>query len=158
MQPYNPDNYSAEILLARTLAFAAQVPDYEDVVSACNVALPSDVATFLTRSQFAPHLGYFLAKNRMVLERITNLPSEQALIELRGLERNIQLHEPWWLSWWAFLASLRPTAPKPRALPDLAPREPPTDWGQFWDCWLNFPPAPTDVLSSWNPDPTSRAN
>lgn len=57
---------------------AAVVPDWDEVVSTADLAVPAHIASYMQQSELLPELGYFFAKHPDELERVSKLPARTA--------------------------------------------------------------------------------
>lgn len=57
---------------------AEVVPDWDEVVSTADVAVPAHIAAYMQESELLPELGYFFAKHPDQLERVSRLPARTA--------------------------------------------------------------------------------
>lgn len=78
-----------DALRKRIAETAKEIPDYEAVVSAADVQVPAHLAAFIQESEIGPKIGYHLAKNPEVLERLSKLSPIKAVAEIGKLEATL---------------------------------------------------------------------
>jgi hypothetical protein len=75
---------------ARIAAARELVPDFDDVVSAANVAVPDHIAGYMQQSEMFAELGYFLAQNPEVITAIGKMNPAKQLVEIGKIEAKLQ--------------------------------------------------------------------
>lgn len=66
------------------------VPDYQEVTEAVDILVPSHLAGYMQESELFAELGYHFAKHPEVLERLSALRPDRALVELGKIEDKLQ--------------------------------------------------------------------
>jgi len=66
------------------------VPDFDEVMSAADVDVPNDIAGYIQESELGAELGYHLAKNPQVIERLSKLTPARQLVEIGKIEGTLK--------------------------------------------------------------------
>lgn len=66
------------------------VPDFEEVMSASDIEVPNDVAGYMQESELGAEIGYHLAKNPQVIERLSKLTPARQLVEIGKIEGTLK--------------------------------------------------------------------
>lgn len=74
----------------RQADFMKATPDYEEVLSDCDVDVPPLAQQYLVESEFGPQLAYHLAKNPDDITRLQKLSPARQLAELGKLEARFE--------------------------------------------------------------------
>lgn len=78
----------------RIAAVAKEIPDFYEVTSKADAVVPPYIAQYIEESDLGPHIGYHLAKNPDVLERLTKLSPIKAIAEIGKLEASLSTDKP----------------------------------------------------------------
>lgn len=78
-----------ESLRKRIAETAKEIPDYDAVVSAADIQIPNHLAAFIQDSEIGPKIGYHLAKNPEVLDRLLQMKPIKAIAEIGKLEASL---------------------------------------------------------------------
>jgi hypothetical protein len=66
------------------------IPDYDEVIAEADMIAPPHIAHAITESPIAGYIGYHLAKNPDVLERLSKLSPSRAIAEFGKLEISLE--------------------------------------------------------------------
>lgn len=67
----------------------AEIPDFDDVVSAADLEVPPHMAQYIAGAKSGPLVGYHLAKNPEVLKQLAKLPPIEALAEMGAIGKSM---------------------------------------------------------------------
>ena len=65
----------------------ADIPDYDDIVSTANVIVSDDIRDSILESDVGPRILYHLAENLEFAQKLAQMPTRKALIEIGKLEK-----------------------------------------------------------------------
>ena len=66
------------------------VPDFKDVTSSVDVAIPEAVARYMQRSEMFAEIGYHFAKNPELVTSLSKLPVDEQLVKLGKIESTLK--------------------------------------------------------------------
>jgi len=66
------------------------VPDYAEVLGAADQVVPPHIAAYMQRSPLIAELGYYFAKNPAELERLADLPADEALVDIGEIKSKLK--------------------------------------------------------------------
>lgn len=79
---------------ARLAAARELVPDFDEVVGAIDTEVPPYIAGYMQRSAMFAELGYHFAQNPDVLERLSRMRPEDALVEVGEIKSTLKPFAP----------------------------------------------------------------
>ena len=65
----------------------ADIPDYDDIVSTANVVVSDDIRDSILESDVGPRILYHLAEDLEFAQKLAQMPTRKALIEIGKLEK-----------------------------------------------------------------------
>ena len=97
------DAQRAQELAAREIAQQAgarieraieMVPDFKEVTEAVDTPVPPHIAGYMQKSTMLAELGYHFAKHPEVLERLSKLPPDEALVDIGEIKATLKPFAP----------------------------------------------------------------
>ena len=71
----------------------AEMPDYDDIVSTANVVVSDDIRDSILESDVGPRILYHLAEDLEYAQKLAQMPTRKALIEIGKLEKLYEKNE-----------------------------------------------------------------